>query len=80
MLNKYDAEIENLQEKLKSLKKKKAEAEKAKYGKIAKILTKHIQDNQNFNNDFFAICQKYEMKELMVELDNFKQPQQDQSK
>jgi len=80
MLNKYDAEIENLQEKLKSLKKKRAEAEKAKYEKIARLLTKQIQDDQNFFNEFIKFCQKYEMKELMVELDNFKQPQQDQSK
>ncbi|AHE95253.1 hypothetical protein IXZ18_11040 (plasmid) [Campylobacter fetus subsp. venerealis bv. intermedius] len=75
MTNKYDAEIENLQEKLKSLKKKRAEAEKAKYSKIARLLTRQIQNNQNFNNDFFAICKKYEMKDLMVELDNFRQPQ-----
>ncbi|HDX6240636.1 TPA: hypothetical protein RPW09_001650 [Campylobacter fetus subsp. venerealis] len=73
MLNKYDSEIEILQEKLKSLKKKKAEAEKAKYSKIAKMLTKHMQDNQNFFNEFIQICQKYEMKELLIELDNFKQ-------
>ncbi|WKW21824.1 hypothetical protein [Campylobacter fetus] len=73
MLNKYDSEIEILQEKLKSLKKKKAEAEKAKYEKIAKLLTKQIQDDQNFFNEFIQICQKYEMKELLIELDNFKQ-------
>lgn len=73
MLNKYDAEIESLQEKLKSLKKKRAEAEKAKYEKIARLLTKQIQDDQNFFDEFFGICQKYKMEELMAELSDFKQ-------
>ena len=73
MLNKYDAEIESLQEKLKSLKKKRAEAEKAKYEKIARLLTKQIQDDQNFLDEFFGICQKYKMEELMAELSDFKQ-------
>lgn len=80
MLNKYDAEIENLQERLKSLKRKKAEAEKAKYEKIARLLTKQIQDDQNFFNEFIQICQKYEMKELLIELDIFKQQIPNQEK
>ncbi len=71
MENTIDNEIQVLQEKIKSLKKKKAEAERIKLEKISKFLIKTMQDNSNFCEDILKLCDKHNAKEISEKLKGY---------
>lgn len=72
MENKIDQDILALQEKIKSLKKKKANVERAKLERISKVLVKKVQEDMNFYTDLIKLCEKYKADSILKELDNCK--------
>ena len=72
MENKIDQDILALQEKIKSLKKKKADVERAKLERVSKVLIKKVQEDMNFYADLIQLCEKYKADSILKELDNRK--------
>jgi hypothetical protein len=74
MENKIDQDILALQEKIKSLKKKKADIERAKLEGVSKVLIKKVQEDMNFYTDLIKLCEKYKADSILKELDNYCKP------